>query len=87
MDDLISRKAAVEIIQSMYPGMPRVPWRTKNWEKQYEPYIRVEKEIKRLPSAKPQRMKAERTTPGNLVIGDDGNLVYCPLCGAKYDRG
>lgn len=51
MSDLISRQTIVEIIQSMYPGMPRVPWMIKNWKKQYEPYIRVEKEIKGLPSA------------------------------------
>ncbi len=31
-----------------------------------------------LPTAEP-----ERTTPGNIVIGSDGWLVYCPFCGAK----
>ena len=41
---------------------------------------------KLLNTAEPQRKKIERTTPGNLVIGNDGRLVYCPMCGAKYDR-
>lgn len=54
MDDLISRAAAIEIIQSMYPGMPRVPWLRKDWQKRYEPYIRTENAIKELPPAQPE---------------------------------
>ena len=52
MDDLISREAAIEIIQSMYPGIPRVPWLVKNWVERYKPYIRVENAIRKLPSVK-----------------------------------
>ena len=55
MSDLISRQAAIEIIRSMYPGMPRVPWMVKKWREQYEPYIRVEDEIKNLPSVQPKQ--------------------------------
>lgn len=51
MSDYIDRQAVIEIIQSMYPGMPRVPWMLKKWQEQYEPYIRLETEIKALPSA------------------------------------
>ena len=50
MSDLIDRQAAIEIIQSMYPGMPRVPWMRKDWQKRYEPYIRTENAIRELPS-------------------------------------
>lgn len=50
-EDVISRQAAIEIIQSMYPGMPRVPWMRKDWQKRYEPYIRTENAIRKLPSA------------------------------------
>ena len=49
MNDLISRQATLEIIQSMYPGMPRVPWMRKAWQKRYEPYIRTENAIRELP--------------------------------------
>ena len=77
-EDTISRQAAIEIIQSMYPGMPRVPWMLKKWQKQYEPYIRLEEEIKRLPSAEP-----DRVSPGNIVINEQGWLKYCPVCGSR----
>ena len=53
-DDTISRQAAIEIIQSMYPGMPRVPWMRKDWQERYEPYIRTENAIRELPSAQPE---------------------------------
>ena len=53
MNDLIDRQAALGIIQSLYPGMPRVPWLRKNWQKRYEPYINAEKAIRTLPSAQP----------------------------------
>ena len=101
MDDLISRQAAIEIIQSMYPGMPKVPWRTKDWEKQYEPYIRVEEEIKRLPPAQPERKKgrwiAHGIEEGNAfavyTCSECGVLVgintsnFCPNCGAEMEKG
>lgn len=48
MSDLISRQVAIETIQSMYPGMPRVPWMRKDWQKRYEPYIRTENAIRNL---------------------------------------
>ena len=53
MSDYIDRQAAIEIIQSMYPGMPRVPAMRKDWEKRYEPYIRMENAIRELPSVQP----------------------------------
>ena len=52
MSDLIDRQAAIEIIQSMYPGIPRIPWLVKDWRERYEPYIRMEKIIRNLPSVK-----------------------------------
>lgn len=55
MSDLIDRQAAIEIIQSMYPGMPRIPWMRKDWQERYEPYIRTENAIRELPSAQPER--------------------------------
>ena len=54
MSDLINRQMALEIIQSLYPGMPRVPWLRKNWQKRYEPYINTEKAIRALSSAQPE---------------------------------
>lgn len=50
MSDLIDRQVVIEIIQNMYPGMPRVPWMQKDWQERYEPYIRTENAIKELPS-------------------------------------
>ena len=70
MNDLISRQAAIEIIQSMYPGMPRVPWMLKNWQKQYEPYIRLEEEIQNLPSA-------QRWIPVTERLPEDDVQVLC----------
>lgn len=57
--DLIDRQAAIEIIQSMYPGMPRVPWMRKDWQERYEPYIRTEKAIKELPSVQPEIVRCK----------------------------
>ena len=70
MNDLISRQVAVD-------AMRKLPYRYRGivWDI-----------LNSLPSAEPQRKKTERTTPGNLVIGDDGKLVYSPMCGGKYDR-
>lgn len=51
MSDLIDRQAALAIIQNMYPGIPRVPWMRKDWQKQYAPYIQTENAIRELPSA------------------------------------
>jgi len=59
MNDLISRKAAIGIIQSMYPEMPRIPWIRKDWQEQYEPYIRTENAIRELPSAQPDAIPLE----------------------------
>lgn len=59
MNDLISRQVAIEIIQSMYPGMPRIPWLLKDWQKRYEPYIRTENAIRELPSAQPDIIRCE----------------------------
>lgn len=59
MSDLIERQAAIEIIQNMYPGMPRVPWLRKEWQERYEPYIRVEKEIRKLPAALPEIIRCK----------------------------
>lgn len=67
MNDLISRQAAIEIIQSMYPGMPRVPWMRKDWAKKYESYIRIEKEIKELSSV-------QQWTPIDKNCPDRGEL-------------
>lgn len=53
-DDLISRQAAIGIIQSMYPGMPRIPWMRKDWKERYAPFIRTENAIRELPSAQPE---------------------------------
>lgn len=50
MNDLISRQATIEIIQSMYPGMPRVPGMREEWRNQYDPYIRMENAIRALPT-------------------------------------
>lgn len=59
MSDLISRQAAMEIIQSMYPGMPRVPWMRNDWQNRYEPYIRTENAIRALPSAQPEIIRCK----------------------------
>ena len=73
--DLIERQAAIEIIQSMYPGMPRVPWMRKDWQKRYEPYIRTENAIRKLPSAQPEH------NTGKWVRGTSHGLgVYNWTC-------
>lgn len=62
MNSLIDRQAAIEIIQNMYPGMPRVPWLRKDWQERYDPYIRVEKAIRELPSAQPEQLCVANVT-------------------------
>jgi len=68
MGDLISRQAAIEIIQSMYPGMPRVPWMRKDWQKRYEPYIRTENAIRELPSVTPKSDQCEDAVSRNEFL-------------------
>lgn len=59
MSNLINRNDALKIIQSMYPGIPRVPWLRKDWQERYEPYIRAEKAIRDLPSAQPEIVRCK----------------------------
>lgn len=54
MSDLIDKQAAIRIIQSMYPGMPRIPCMRKDWQERYAPFIRTENAIRELPSALPE---------------------------------
>ena len=75
MRDLIDRQAAIEIIQSMYPGMPRVPWMRKDWRKRYEPYIRTEKAIRNLPSA-----QFKRINKGTHEITESDKISYSVIC-------
>lgn len=51
MSDLISRRAALEIIHTLYPSAPIMRMNRKRWEKKYKPYIECEKALKWLPSA------------------------------------
>ena len=76
VSDLISRQAAIEIIQSMYPGMPRVPWMRKDWRKRYEPYIRTENTIRKLPSVQqePEHTMEEFMCGQDLGSPEDGSL-------------
>lgn len=78
MSDLIDRQAAIEIMQSLYPGMPRVPWLRKDWQKRYEPYINAEKAIRALPSAQPT-IEPERT--GRWIEFTAHNAYKCSECG------
>ena len=88
MSDLISRQQAIEIIQSMYPGMPRVPWMRKDWQKRYEPYIRTENAIRELPSIRPKGKWIEYPTVDGMNQCSEcgvlrfGESNYCPNCGA-----
>lgn len=82
MQDLISRQAAIEIIQSMYPSMPRVPWMRKNWQKQYEPYIRTENAIRELSSAQPEHKKGKWIKMSDV----DGIYWACSECGEDIPR-
>ena len=52
MDDLIRRQAAIEAIQKLYPGMPRIDVgdRWYRWRKENDQYIECEDAIKKLPS-------------------------------------
>lgn len=81
--DMISRQAAIEIIQNLYPGMPRVPLLRKDWAERYEPYIRTEKAIKELPTA-PER-KTGKWVGTEFDGYADGYPVYyewkCSACG------
>ena len=79
--DTIYRQAAIEIIQSMYSGMPRVPWMRKDWQKRYEPYIRTENAIRKLPSAQPER-KTGRWIHERLASTTGGSypVTRCSAC-------
>ena len=87
MSDLIDRRAALGIIQSVYPGMPRVPWLRKNWKKRYEPYINEEKVIRTLPSAQPEIIMCK-----NCKHFDFCTMYGCEeddflqLCGLQFCR-
>lgn len=74
--DCISRQAAIEIIQSMYPGMPGVPWMRKDWQERYEPYIRTENAIRKLPSVQqePEHTMEEFMYGQDLGSPEDGSL-------------
>lgn len=77
MSDLIKRQAAIEIIQSMYPGMPRIPWMRKDWQKRYEPYIRVENAIRKLPSAQPELVWCKDCEQWYTEEDEDDEYGYC----------
>lgn len=79
-DDLISRQSAIEIIQSMYPGMPRVPWMRKDWQKRYEPYIRTENAIRELPSAQPDRKKGRWVKMTGMMPPEYFGHYECSEC-------
>lgn len=72
MDDLIRRQDAIEIIQNMYPGMPRVPWLRKDWQERYDPYIRTEKAIRELPNIAVSRENFEKMRPIEPKLSCDG---------------
>lgn len=74
MSDLINRQDVIEIIQSMYPGMPRTPWMRKDWQKRYEPYIRTENAIRKLPSVQqePEHTMEEFMYGQDLGSPEDG---------------
>ena len=78
-DELISRQAAIEIIQSMYPGMPRLHWMLKDWKKRYEPYIRIENAIRELPSAQ-QWIICSKRLPFLFPIAEYGESKSVLAC-------
>lgn len=89
MDDLIRRQDAIEIIQNMYPGMPRVPWLRKDWQERYDPYIRTEKAIRELPNIAVGRESFEKMRPieperqkGKWTLHPDGT-GDCDQCGVR----
>ena len=82
MNSAISRQAALEIIQSMYPGVPRVPWLRKKWKQQYEPYIRMENEIRQLPSVQSEPIKINLNDWIKVKLTDWGKEIYYH----QYDR-
>ena len=59
MSDLIERQVVIGIVQSLYPGIPRVPWLRKDWQERYEPYINAEKAIRTLPTAQPEIVRCK----------------------------
>ena len=82
MSDLIDRQAAIGIIQSLYPGIPRVPWLRKDWQERYKPYLNAEKAIRTLPSAQPEIIRCRDCKYGKYDIFDRG--MWCELH-PKYD--
>ena len=82
MKDYICRQAAIGIIQSLYPGMPRVPWLRKDWQKRYEPYIRTENAIRELPSAPVREDVQPVRETAEWVYGekDGADGWYCSKC-------
>ena len=80
MSDMINRNDALEIIQSMYPGIPRVPWLRKDWQERYEPYIRAEKAIRGLPSAQPEIVRCKDCKYGEQ---DEVGRWFCSDLGCQ----
>jgi len=78
--DLISKQAAIEIIQSMYPGMPRVPWMRKYWQKRHEPYIRMENAIRELSSARPAPCEDDKGCSNCMYSGRPTYKSPCSEC-------
>lgn len=79
MSDLIDRRLVIEIIQSMYPGMPRITWMRKDWQERYEPYIRTENAIRNLPSA--------QLSPCEFCKHNDtSDEVACLMCSAERSK-
>ena len=59
MDELISRQAAIEAIQNLYPGMPRFNVCSNvldRWYKTNKQYIECEDAINKLPSVQPEKV-------------------------------
>lgn len=84
MNDLISRKAAIELIHSLYPSAPFMRRIRERREEKYKPFIETEKALELLPSAQPEREEG-RWMLVKVYEDEYGNEEFnfrCSECGS-----
>ena len=97
-DDLISRRAAIELIHSLYPSSPIMRKNRERWKERYGQYIEVEKALEQLPSTQPytdeeiqkmQDMEQAQLDKAFELGREDAQpeIIHCKDCRYLIDEG